>query len=233
MKKLLLTSTCFLAFILMNDYATAQGPAGKFGSLTEKKMGPKTIKVPYTDVITYLGYAAIDTEDAIVDGKKFYYIYMYIPAVAPEIGVRMMSPAGSTNKLKNPIKSSDFDSNASSKDCFDTYITFERSDIFTVDASTTAESANNAKWFTLAKNDDSSEMPKNCNGSSYNSLLRYKSEASDPLKAITKGLYRIGFTTYKKGEVNGTFNAQVGAPVKLPGVALAKTIDELKAQMRL
>jgi len=232
MKKLLF-SACFLASILMVVSVNAQGPAGKFGSLTEKKMGPKTIKVPYTEVITYLGYAAPDTEDAVVDGKKFYYIYMYIPAVAPEIGVRMMSPAGSVGKIKNPIKSSDFDSNSSSSDCFDTYITLERSDILTVNASTTAENAANAKWIVLAKNDDSSEMPKNCNGSSYNSLLRYKSDAGDPQKALTKGLYRIGFTTYKKGEVKGTFNAQVGAPIKLPGVAMAKTIDELKKQMEL
>ncbi|MGZ3905035.1 MAG: LipL32 family surface lipoprotein [Bacteroidia bacterium] len=41
------------------------------------------------------------------------------------------------------------------------------------------------------------------------------------------GLYRIGFTTYKVGEVQGSFVAQVGAPVKLPGVKIAKTLDEL------
>ena len=46
------------------------------------------------------------------------------------------------------------------------------------------------------------------------------------------GLYRIGFTTYKKGEVKGTFLAQVGAPVEIPGIVMAKTIEELKAQIK-
>jgi len=47
------------------------------------------------------------------------------------------------------------------------------------------------------------------------------------LKALTVGLYRIGFTTYKVGEVQGSFLAQVGAPVKLPGVFIAKDPQSL------
>ena len=58
-------------------------------------------------------------------------------------------------------------------------------------------------------------------------MLRYQSDSGNPEKAITAGLYRIGFTTFKKGEVNGTFLAEVAAPVKMPGVAVAKTLDEL------
>ncbi|MDO5969389.1 LipL32 family surface lipoprotein [Flavivirga aquimarina] len=71
-----------------------------------------------------------------------------------------------------------------------------------------------AKWPVLERNDDSGEMPKQPSGNNYNSLLRYKSEASNPEKALTVGLYRIGFTTYKRGEVKGTFLAQVAAPIK-------------------
>ena len=89
----------------------------------------------------------------------------------------------------------------------------------------------NAKWITLASNDDSSEMPKQPNGNSYNSLLRYKSEVSNPAKALTVGLYRIRFTTYKTGEVKGTFLAEVAAPIKLPGVVMAKTIEELQREL--
>ena len=205
--------------------ATAQ-KLKKFGSSIEKKIGPKTVKVPYTDVVSYLGHASVGSEDEVRDGKKFYYIYLWVPAVAPELGVRMMSPVGKT-KVKNATKSADYEANASSKDYFDTYITLERSDIISKDAIST-EAAKSANWTTLASNDDSSEMPKQPSGSSYNSLLRYKSVASDPLKALTVGLYRIGFTTYKTGEVKGTFLAEVAAPVKLPGVVLAKTIEELK-----
>jgi hypothetical protein len=74
-------------------------------------------------------------------------------------------------------------------------------------------------------------MPKNPGGRSYNSLLRYESDINDPLSALSVGLYRIGFTTYKTGEVSGTFLAQVGSPIKLPGVGIAKTIEELEVQI--
>lgn len=201
----------------------------KFASSTEKKVGPKTIKVPYTDVVSYLGYAAPGNEDATVDGKKFYYIYIWIPAVAPELGLRMMSPAKGL-KLKNPIKAADYDDNAGGSDYFDTYITLERSDIVSKD-NISADAVASANWTVLERNDDSSEMPKQPSGSSYNSLLRYKSEASNPAKALTVGLYRVGFTTYKTGEVNGTFLAEVASPIKLPGVAMAKTLEELNAQL--
>lgn len=217
-------------FALLTVLAFGNAEAQKlkaFGSSIEKKIGPVVKKVPYTDVVSYLGHAAPNTEDEVKDGKKFYYIYLWVPAVAPELGLRMMSPAGKT-KVKNVIKGGTYDANEGSKDYFDTYITLERSDIFTEGKISGAESAS---WTILARNDDSSEMPKQPSGSSYNSLLRYKSEVGSPTKAITKGLYRIGFTTYKTGEVNGTFLAQIASPVKLPGVVMAKSIEELEAQM--
>ncbi|MBP1840732.1 Lipl32 family lipoprotein [Formosa algae] len=198
----------------------------KFGSSIEKKIGPKTIKVPYTDVISYLGYAEAGNEDEVVDGKKFYYIYIWIPAVAPELGVRMLSPVAKT-KVKDAIESAAYTENKSSSDYFDTYITLERSTIFKAE-DISEDAVKSATWTKLASNDDSSEMPKQPSGSSYNSLLRYESEVGSPTKALTAGLYRIGFTTYKTGEVKGTFLAEVAAPVKLPGVVMAKTIEDLK-----
>ncbi|RJE75362.1 hypothetical protein BGP76_11880 [Reichenbachiella sp. MSK19-1] len=208
---------------------TSAQKLGSFGSLTEKTVGPKTIKVPYTDVVSYLGYAAAGNEDATVDGKKFYYIYIWVPAVAPELGVRMMSPVGKT-KVKNAIEAADYADHAGDKDYFDTYITLERSTIISKDDINEA-AVSSAKWTTLERNDDSSEMPSQPSGSNYNSLLRYKSEVGNPTKALTVGLYRVGFTTYKTGEVNGTFLAEVAAPIKLPGVAMAKTLDELNKQI--
>ncbi|GAA4274334.1 Lipl32 family lipoprotein [Aquimarina gracilis] len=214
------------AFALLCTVDSQAQKLKKFGGLTEKKIGPKTIKVPYTDVVTYLGYAAPGNEDEVKDNKKFYYIYVWIPAVAPELGVRMMSPVGKT-KVKGATMSKSYEENAGSEEYFDTYITLERSDIISKDK-ISDEAVKAAKWVTLERNDDSGEMPKQPSGSSYNSLLRYKSEASDPLKALTAGLYRIGFTTFKTGEVKGTFLAQVAAPIKLPGVVMAKTIEDLK-----
>ncbi|MCG8184269.1 LipL32 family surface lipoprotein [Tenacibaculum piscium] len=207
----------------------AQKKLGSFGGLTQKNLGFKKVRLPYTDVVSYKGFVKPGNEDETREGKKFYYLYVWVPAIAPELGVRMVSPVGK-NKAKNAIVSDDFEANKDSKDYFDTYITLERSSIVSKN-SISESNVKSAKWFTLAKNDDSSEMPKLPSGSKYNSLLRYKSKTGDPLKALTVGLYRIGFTTYKKGEVKGTFLAQIGAPVKLPGILVAKSIAELKKQM--
>ncbi len=218
-----------LAILLIGSASTLNAQKlKKFGSSTEKKVGPKTIKVPYTDVISYLGYASPGNEDAVVDNKKFYYIYVWVPLAAPELGVRMVSPTD--GKTKGAIASQAYTDNASSEDYFDTYITLERSDIISKD-NITEDGAKNANWVILERNDDSSEMPKQPSGRSYNSLLRYKSEMSNPEKALTSGLYRVGFTTYKTGEVKGTFMAEVAAPIKLPGVVMAKTIEELNAKI--
>lgn len=225
MKKTIFTFSSLLALSLLFSIGANAQKLDKFGSSTEKTVGPKTIKVPYTDVISYLGYAAPGNEDEIKDGKKFYYIYVWIPAVAPELGVRMMSPAGSV-KIKNATTTEEYTKNQSSKDYFDTYITIEKSDISKT-SDIKAEKVKSAEWTVLAQNDDSGEMPALPNGSKYNSLLRYKSEAGNPQKALTAGLYRIGFTTYKKGEVKGTFLAQVAAPVKLPGVVMSVSVEEL------
>jgi hypothetical protein len=226
MKKKFIVS---LAILLVGGLSATQAQKlKKFGSSVEKKVGPKTIKVPYTDVISYLGYAEAGNEDEVKDNKKFYYIYVWVPLAAPELGIRMVSPTD--GKTKGAIASKEYTENASSTDYFDTYITLERSDIISSDA-ITERSAKSANWVTLERNDDSSEMPKQPSGSSYNSLLRYKSELSNPTKAITAGLYRVGFTTYKAGEVKGTFMAEVAAPIKLPGVVMAKTIEELNTKI--
>lgn len=228
MKKLFKMLIALLIVFLATEKLSAQ-KLKVFNSSITKKIGPKKVAVPYTDVTSYMGYASPGTEDEIKDGKKFYFIYVWIPVVAPELGVRMISPAA-TIKSKNIITSASYNENSDSKDYFDTYITLERSDIFTKQSISEKEVAN-ANWNTLARNDDSGEMPKNPGGRSYNSLLRYESNLNDPMGALTLGLYRIGFTTYKKGEVSGTFLAQVGSPIKLPGVGVAKTISELLEQI--
>ena len=79
----------------------------------------------------------------------------------------------------------------------------------------------------IEQNDDSGEMPAQPSGSKYNSLMRITSDAGNPTKSLVAGLYRIGFTTYKVGEVNGGFLAQIGAPVKLPGVIVAESLDKM------
>jgi len=223
--KFLIPSLILILMMLSADNLRAQ-KVGKFGSSIEKKIGPKKIRVPYTDVISYLGYAEPGSEDAIVGDKKYTYLYLWIPAVAPEIGVRMISPADG-KKIKDATKAPNYDAHSDTKEFFDTYITLEKSDILSLDAISQAK-IESANWVRLEYNDDTSELPKQPDGRKYNSLLRYESEAGNPLKALTVGLYRVGFTTFKRGEVKGTFLAQIGAPVKLPGVIITRDINELK-----
>ncbi len=202
----------------------------KFGADMGKKsaMG-KEIRVPYSDVISYYGYIKPGGKpDEEREGKKFYYLYVWIPAVAPEIGIRMISPVpDKMAPAEGDFSSEAYKANAEEiKAFFDTWISFEKAAGVT-SADDIATKGKSAKWNKFDHNDDSSEMPAQPSGSKYNSLLRITSDTSDPLKSLTVGLYRIGFTTYKKGEVEGGFLAQVGAPVKLPGVQVGTDLDAL------
>jgi hypothetical protein len=205
----------------------------KFGAEMGKKsvMG-KEIRVPYTDVTSYYGYIQPGSKpDEERGGKKYYYLYVWIPAAAPEIGVRMISPVpDKMTPEKTDFVAPEYTANATDKTkYFDTWITFDRA----MEVTGTADIATKGKtatWKTYDTNDDSGEMPAQPSGSKYNSLMRLISETSNPEKAIVMGLYRIGFTTYKTGEVEGGFLAQLASPVKLPGVKVAKTLDDLAKQ---
>lgn len=200
----------------------------KFGAdMGKKSVMGKDVRIPYTDMLTYYGYIKPGGKpDEERDGKKYYYIYIWIPAAAPEIGVRMASPVDKMSPDKEDIVSPDYTANAADKtNYFDTWISLERAEGITSAAD--IAKGKTAGWNVYEQNDDSSEMPAQPSGNKYNSLMRITSEVSNPKKALVAGLYRIGFTTYKTGEVQGSFVAQVGAPVKLPGVKIAQTIDEL------
>lgn len=214
--------------------ATAQ-KLDKFGAdLGKKSVMGKEIRVPYTDMSSYFGYIKPGAApDEVKDGKKMYYVYVWIPLAAPEIGVRMISPAPDSVKPTDAdYQTEDYKANASdTKNFFDTWITLERAEGITK-IEDAASKAKTAKWNKIDSNDDSGEMPAQPSGSKYNSLMRITSDTSNPLKSLTMGLYRIGFTTYKKGEVQGSFLAQIGAPIKLPGVAIAASADKLAASVK-
>jgi len=203
------------------------GGLPNFGAdLGRKSVLGKEIRSPYMDMVSYFGYVAPGSEpDALVDGKKMYYLYLWIPAVAPEIGVRMISPVkGLAKPAKSDFVDPKFTANADTDDYFDVWVQLERCTA----AINPADIAKPCRsWSKYGENDDSSELPAQPSGSKYNSLMRMSSVPSDPLKALVRGMYRVGFTSYKVGEVKGSFLAQVGAPVKLPGIAIARTPAEL------
>ncbi len=198
-----------------------------------KKMGPKTVEVriPYTDMTSYFGYVKPGQEpDATIDGKKMFFLYIWVPAVVPEIGVRMASPA---TMFAAPAEGDIVDASykADDKDnYFDTWINFERA-LTVVGLESMKATKDATPWLSLGKNDDSSEMPKNGGGQRYNSLLRITSDIKDVKRSLVRGLYRVAFTTYKKGEVKGSFVAQVGAPIKIPGVIVSRSIDDIITQL--
>lgn len=216
--------TLFMVFGLM-FYGCAGLP--KFGAeLGKKSYLGQEVRVPYLDTISYFGYIAPGNKpDEVVGGKKMYYLYIWVPVVAPEIGVRMISPVKNLAKPdKGDFGDPDFSNNANSSAYFDTWVRLERCSSAINPGDITKPCSN---WIIYGENDDSSELPVQPSGNKYNSLLRVTSDTSNPLKALVRGMYRVGFTTFKVGEVEGTFLAQVGAPVKIPGTAIARNPEEL------
>lgn len=231
MKKIILSSAICIA---MGLTATAQ-KLDKFGAdLAKKSMMGKEIRVPYTDMTSYFGYIKPGAApDEVKNGKKMYYIYVWIPIAAPEIGIRMISPApDSVKPTDKDYASADYTENAAdTSNYFDTWVTLERAEgIMKIED--VAGKAKSASWTTIESNDDSSEMPAQPSGKKYNSLMRITSDTSNPSKSLVMGLYRIGLTTYKKGEVQGSFLAQMGAPIKLPGVSIAVKPEDILANKR-
>ncbi|MCX6162112.1 MAG: LipL32 family surface lipoprotein [Ignavibacteriae bacterium] len=191
------------------------------------------IRIPYTYVLSYFGYIKPSSEpDEERNGKKYYYLYVWIPVAAPEIGIRMISPIPKNlSPGKNDYQMDEYSANFNErKTYFDTWISFERADGVFNDTDFVSK-AKNATWTMYAQNDDSGELPAQPSGKEYNSLMRITSETSNPEKAIVMGLYRIGFTSFKTGEVQGSFIAQIGAPLKLPGTYIAKYLESLKIAM--
>jgi len=222
MKKNFLCTVSILIAILTITGCASSGGLGSFASTT--KTGP--IAVPYTSVTSYYGYAKPGAApDATIEGRKTWFIYIWVPAVAPELGVRMISPVPNGMSPKSgDFVSPLYDENKNNtKSFFDTWISFEKAEGVGPDGIAGAASA---KWTRLESNDDSGEMPANPSGNKYNSLLR----VNDPTKLI-RGLYRVGFTTYKKGEVEGTFLAQLGSPIALPGVVIGTDLKEIAAKV--
>jgi len=126
------------------------------------------------------------------------------------------------------FESPEYTANADDKKSyFDTWITFQRAAEVLTDADIVTN-GQTATWIKYDQNDDSSELPKQPSGNKYNSLMRISTNTSDPTKALVVGLYRIGFTTYKTGDVQGSFIAQIGSVVEIPGVKIARDLPSLK-----
>lgn len=216
MKKLRVT-VLSLAVLFASSCATTG-----LKSSIQKGFGPLSMRLPYASMANYYGYVSPGVEaDGTYKEKDAYYLYFWVPAVIDEVGVSMYSPAD-MDPAEGDFVATNYQEliEGDSEAFFDTYLVLEKMDIF--DPAKIKDGGNAISE--LATNDDSGEMAANPSGSKYNSLLRHKSEISDPLKALTRGVYRIGFTSFR-GSVEGSFIANVGT--NIPGVVIASSLEEL------
>jgi hypothetical protein len=229
--------TTFIAGIAVALLATGCGggssrslPTFESETGAQTKLGV-TIRPPYTSMNSFYGFVEKGQEpDEKREGKNFYYLYVWVPAYAPELGLRMISPVpGDLSPAEGDFVGGSWEANNADRETFfDTYITFERAAGLSADG---IKGAATASWKRIDWNDDSSELPPQPDGRNYNSVLRIESNRNDPLRSLVRGLYRIGFTTFKRGEVQGSFLAQIGAPIDLPGVVIGRTPAEVHAKV--
>ena len=217
LKKALFAASSALA---LTACMSGTGPALK-SSVTQGVAGVEA-RLPYANYTNYFGYVDASVKpEGKYKNKDAYYLYAWVPAAVDEIGVSMVSPATSTpsdSDFVNVNYTNNFEND--SKTYFDTYIVLDRMDI--IDP---AKIKNGGKSLqTLTYNDDSSELPQNPGGQSYNSLLRQTSDINNPTKALVRGVYRISFTSFRSA-IEGSFEATVGTNV--PGVKIAASLDEL------
>lgn len=184
--------------------------------------GPFKGQAPYSSVEKYYGFISPSSKpDGIYKGKNAYYLYFWVPAAIDEVGIGMYSPStdmpGGSDFTGPKFKES---YNADKKSYFDTFVALER--IAIIDAAKIKDG--NGAGQLLGENDDTSEIPANPGGQKYNSVLRVKTDTSNPTKALVRSVYRITFTSFR-GNVKGSFVAQVGT--NIPGVKIASSLSEL------
>lgn len=129
-------------------------------TLPQKSIMGKTIGTPYTHLVSYFGYIKPDAKpDAVENNKKMYYIYVWIPAIAPELGIRMLSPVSTITPPLKP-KATDFVSSEwaegenDTENYFDTWVSLEKAADIKEPADIKTK-LDKTKWTKLGSNDDS------------------------------------------------------------------------------
>jgi len=226
---LLIASTAFisqtaLAAFNLNKLTSGDG-LPRLTSSNKTGFGFASVRAPYIENTNYFGYVDKNSKaDGVIKGKNAFFLYVWIPAAADEIGVRMISPVGD---LASPEKGDFVHSNyakaskADPKQWFDTWLRVERMDVIDPTNIKTGGKVLNV----LDEDDDGDDTYEEKRHSKYNSLVRIKSELSSPTKALVRGLYRITLTTYKKGDVAGSFVTTIGS--NIPGIKIAESPEKL------
>ena len=244
----LITALLSMGFVNCKSLMGGGLPGMPSGFSVSKTIAGKTItkELPYPTTINYYGYIKPGAKpDGIVDGnKKAYYLYVWVPAVIAEMGVRMISPTGEIGEPgKGAFVSAAYkQATATEKNMpnwFDTWIRVERMKAIMPDQIVAGSGSAVQK---LLDDDDGDKTYEEKRHSKYNSFARIALPSPptslealknlDTKKLLLRGLYRISFTTYKPGEVKGSFVASVGLmfPPGISGVSPVISSDPAELQ---
>jgi hypothetical protein len=194
-------------------------------SSNKKGIGFASVSIPYLNSVNYFGYIDKDAKaDAVVNGKNAFYLYMWVPAAIDELGVRMISPVGDLAKPEDgDFVHANYEkaAKADPDTWFDTWIRVERMSVIQPSEIKNVGDVINV----LDEDDDGDDTYEEKRHSEYNSLVRIPTEVGSPTKALVRGLYRITLTTYKKGDVEGSFVATIGS--NIPGIKIADSASTL------
>jgi hypothetical protein len=178
-------------------------------------------RISYNKISSYFGYAdSLNKPDETRKDTGYYFMYFWLNDSVAETGVRLISPVPDVVMPdRGDLVSDNYYENEKDKtNYFDTWISLERTP--EIVAKENIPGFKTAAWVQLGFNDDSSELFPQPSGNLYNSLLR--------IKKLPAGLYRVRFTSYKKGKVRGSYLLQVGITTALPFLKLVKNPEELK-----
>ena len=181
----------------------------------------KEARPPYLSLFGYFGYLEPGAAQApAAEGQNC--VYFWLPQSTPELGVRLASgrPGQIRPDSSRDVVESAYAAHKSDGASFDPAIEVQRC-LTALELADVPKPC--AQWVALGDNDDSPEMPADPDGKRINSLVRIGTHPEDPLKSLTRGLYRVNIRAAKNTTAQGTFLLQLGAPVLFDQVAMART----------
>lgn len=149
--------------------------------------------------------------DTMMDGKKWLFIYIQIPAEVQEIGIRFISPVPQ-NHFPNTgdIVSGRYFPEKGKSAWFNPYMILEQWVAAESDSSVSIIPG----WRVLDTNDDSDDAPSQPDGKNHNSVIRV---IRGPYPA---GTYRVRFGAADTGQPRGCFLLQTGTIPAMKGIII-------------
>lgn len=189
-------------------------------------------RTPYASTRAWFGHLSSETAPDTAEGDApLRYLYVWLPNAAPELGVRVVSPAaGWATPAADDLQGPGFADHAAAPAGFDPTVTLERC----VNAMNPEDLLVACDyWAALGENDDSTELPPPPESKEKtNALVRVTSEPDEPLRALIRGLYRVGVWSAKGAPPDGTYWLQLGAARDVGRILIARTPAELAAQLQ-